>query len=351
MSDFSHATIFKEGPMEVADAVSEILAARSLIEPEDIVIPAHKLSFFNGGGEGVCIESTATQPSELIEFLESGQKSLCALLQFPHHLLRKLGPELQAALFASLYASRFGPSDFVQLRCANRGKRRLRAIFASRQHVFNDRDVFTEISQPSAGFVVDCYWFDDYVSAIRFKSSIPLMLWGGGEVYMGFDVVNSEVRDRSLELRGVLWLGESALIPPKLIFPTFKGKNGHIGDIRGLNRSVRALSDKILGKHFNQHVTTALSALSSAKLSLGWELKNLFKRDVLTTLDILKFLESPKKQSDTRWRDKDAYALCDMEKNTRIPMLSFIQDISAFARGFDTYTKRSSIEFGLNLLF
>ena len=349
MSDFSRATIFKVGPMEAAEAVSEIIATRSLTMPEDFVIRAETIAF--PAQDGISIEHL-TREAEFIEFLESGCKSLCSLLQFPHHLLRKLSPETRAALFKDLFAAKFGSEKtFMQLRCSGLGGRRLRAIFFNRQRVFNDRDVFTEVIPASRGFTADCYWVDDYVSAIRFKSNTPLMTWDKHEISMGFDVVNSEVRDRSLEIRGVLWVGKHALIPPKLIFPAFKGKNSHIGDIRGLGMCLKALGDRLLEGYFNAAVTAALDSMRSVKFSLGWELKNWFKRDVFTTLDVLKFLEVVKKSPDPRWRNKDAYALCDMEKNTRVPALTFIQNVSEFAQGFDTYAKRSSIEFGLNLLF
>ncbi len=350
MSDLSRATIFKVGPMEAAEAVSEIIELRGVIKPNEVVIPAAKLAFSALGG--------IFAGAEYIELLESGSKSLCTLLQFPHHLLKKLTPHTRAAMFAELFGAKFSDEHcFVQLRCAGETERKLRAILSTKQVVFNDRDVFANVIHATEGFTVDCYWADDYVSAIRFRAIEPLLKWQELPIYVGFDVVNSEVRDRSLEIRGVLWIGDFAIIPPKLIYWSFKGKNNHIGDLRGLTTCAKSLSAKLLGEDFKTPTLNALNRLRNETLSVGWELKNFFKRDIFTELDILKFLEgayqpfSGVSYNNPRWSGKDAYALCDMEKNTRMPAIDFICMVSNFAKGFDTYAKRSSLEFGLNLLF
>ena len=351
MSEIVRATIFRTGPMDIEQAIAEIIEAREVLNPQDMVVAANKISFPEE--EGIVV-SLHKDSQEFVSFLESGLKSMCLLLGFPFHLVSKLLPVTRAAVFTDLFQEKFvsnSSKNYLQLRCAFMESKNLRAIFANKQKVFNDRDVFTSVAEAVMNFDVMCYWVDDYVSAIRFRAKDSMYEWQGRKVFIGFDVVNSEVRERSLEVRGVMWLGDSTMIVPKLVYPLYRGRNNRITDIRNLLPCVENFSEAILRGDFNRNAQIALREIENDKISLGRELKNFYAREIFVNLDVLRFLELVKKKTDKKWNEKDMYELCDMEENIRLSKLEFIDAVAKFADGFDTYFKRATLEFGLNLLF
>jgi hypothetical protein len=335
--------------MTAPEAVEDILEIRNSIKPEDCVTSAGKVSF-SGSGRGEIVVG-----GDKFSLLDSGEKSLCGLLQIPQHILKDLSPITLAGLLGDLFKAKFAPHDFLTIRYANVGnEKKIRAVISSPQKVLNDGEVFSAILPLLVNLSVECFWVDDYATAVRFINNRARETVVGGttlEIRTGMDIVNSEVRERGLEIRGVLWVNGASMIAPKLIYPAYKGKSSHPADIRSLLSFVGNFAGRLSVGMFDEGIIGALKGLADVNISLGWELKNFFKRDVFSGLDVLKFLEFSTGRADPRWRDKDPYALCDMSKNTLVPALTFMNNLSRFAAGFDTYNKRSSLEFGLNLLF
>lgn len=347
--DIVSSGIFKMGPMEVEQAVAEIIDARDTYNPTDMVVAANRIAF--PADEGVIVTHRSGNMADYFEFVFSGMNSMCALLGFPAHLVKKLLPETRAACFEDLFRNKFeavGSNNYFQLRCLTiDSKKMLRAIFINRQKVFNDRDVFTAVADSAGSFNVYGYWVDDVISTIRFKQRESTLEWEGKKVFLGFDIVNSEVREHSLEIRGVLFLDDLTFILPKLVYSNMRGRNIKVVDIRNLRMNVEDIARVINEGNLFEGVKNALNGLKKEQVNLGKELRGFYDREIMRDLELSNFMTIIKKKP---MKYRDPYELFNTEKNTKMSMFEFFELLGKFAISYDVYFKRAAIEFGANLL-
>lgn len=342
-------------------AVNEVLEFRKAYRAFDLHVPVGAISFGEDDGGNADNDSShlmLVKPrvsggkERVLRISGSGTRSLSNVLGVPYQLLSRLACSTVRAVFEDLLESKFrDPKRFVTLRCLNSpdGQEVLRAVTTNRKKILDDPDIFLPILRVLPDrFEAKDYWADDFNTAIRLVENIDSE-YLGVTYRLGFDVVNTEVRESGTEVKGLVsfktdhgWF--DALIPrrlnPGLVSITTSA--ALVSEVRKLISRMENPEDR------DRSVSFLQKWLVPGDVLLGRELRVFADRKMVRQADIVPIILGVQPDmNEAELKSMEPEEVTEYVSDVRTSRFDLVRAIGEYAaadKDFDSYFRRASLE-------
>lgn len=361
-------TYLRGNDTSVGDAVCEILKFRESYGNYDFATQVSNIEFAEDIAEDgsplhlMVVTLPNKKGKRSLQIMGSGTKSLCTIFGLPHRLLSKMSSSTIRMVFEDLLESKFNdPKKFVTLRCGKDvgGKVDVfRSMVTYRNLPTDDKDVFPAVADKIPNeFVAKDYWADDYISALRVVAKERFGdLDSGLSCRIGFDVSNSEVRDRSLEIRGVVAFVDGDerfdFIVPRRVFGSSQAT--HFGSVKACASEVAVLVAKILDSVESRKMLEFVDALQKSRVDIGKELTEFVERKFIRPFELLDIVSKCLPEYDLKnIRHLETHEQLRKLRGNQISRFEILKTLAMYGgqggQDFDSYFRQANMEFVANL--